>query len=146
MTTTTINDTLVHLESLYKAYNEVLDSAKQQLQELDITDDAIDRLADRLTLNVSFLEAVTKDLKNHQGDLLSAMSGDMQDALVRKLSQHVWDKLESSLEDALNDRFNELLNSNTVADKVRSYVLGQAEVKSALDIKSAMAMVIEQVM
>ena len=53
MTTTTINDTLVHLESLYKAYNEVLDSAKRQLQDLDITDDAIDRLADRMALTLT---------------------------------------------------------------------------------------------
>lgn len=143
--TTTINNTLVHLESLYKAYDEILGQAKSQLESLEVDDTQMGRIVDKLTNDIDFLTAVTKQLKEHQGNLMSAMTGELEDALVDKMAARVWSKLESSLEDALNDRFNELLNSQSVADKVRSYVLGQEEVKNALDVKAAMALVIEHV-
>ena len=95
--------------------------------------------------NHDFMTAMLAELRIAQADMLANMSTHMEDSLTVKLSQKVWDRLEDSLENALNDRFNELLNSHTVADKVRSYVLNQEGIKEALDIKAAMALVVEHV-
>lgn len=145
MTTATINDTLVHLESLHTAYSEILEQAKSQLEALDISDTTVSRVSSQILRSDEFIVKVTSELRTTQANLLANITTQMEEALAEKLSQKVWEKLESSLEDALNDRFNELLNSQSVADRVRSYVLGQQEVKDALDVKAAMALVIEHV-
>ena len=143
--TTTINNTLVHLESLYKAYDEILGQAKSQLESLEVDDTQMGRIVDKLTNDIDFLTAVTKQLKEHQGNLMSAMTGELEDALVDKMAARVWSKLESSLEDALNDRFNELMNSEAVSEKVYEYIIGREDFIAALDIRNAMAMIVKQV-
>ena len=146
MTTATINDTLVHLESLHTAYSEILEQAKAQLEALEISDATISRMTTELLDSREFMSKITSETRLVQRTMLDAIDASMEEALAEKLSQKVWNKLESSLENALNDRFNELLNSTSVADRVRSYILGQQEVKDALEVKAAMALVIEQVM
>ena len=47
-TTAQLNDTIVQLESLYNAYNEILDSAKTQLEDLQMTDEDVKNLAARI--------------------------------------------------------------------------------------------------
>ena len=146
MTTATINDTLVHLESLHTAYSEILEQAKAQLEALEISDATISRMTSELLDSREFMTKITSETREVQRNMLDSIDASMEEALAEKLSQKVWNKLESSLENALNDRFNELLNSTSVADRVRSYILGQQEVKDALEVKGAMALVIEQVM
>ena len=145
MTTATINDTLVHLDSLYTAYNEILEQAKVQLEALEISDSTITRMTSELLDSREFMTKITSETREVQRNMLDSIDESMEEALAEKLSQKVWNKLESSLENALNDRFNELLNSQSVADKVRSYILGQQEIKDALSVKAAMACVVEQV-
>lgn len=68
MTTTSINDITVDLHNLYNAYSAVLDQAKSQLESIALSDDDIQRLADKVLHNPSVTARVVDHLLDRLDD------------------------------------------------------------------------------
>ena len=145
MTTTTINDTLVQLEALHTAYNEILEQAKQQLESLDATDSQIARIAEQLEgserLQTAAKEAAVTSF------VTSIADGDLAFWRGRQFVQKISDFVVEQVKDEINTYVRDLLNEQKVLDMIDNRLARQItqsnEIVTALEAKRALKTLID---
>ena len=144
MTTTTINDTLVQLEALHTAYNEILEQAKQQLESLDATDSQITRIAEKLEgserLQTAAKEAAVTSF------VTSIADGDLAFWRGRQFVQKISDLVVEQVKDEINSYVRNLLNEENVIKMIDTRVQRQVtqsdEITTAIEAKRALKLLI----
>ena len=145
MTTTTINDTLVQLESLYNAYNEILEQAKAQLEAFDVTDAQIERVAERLErsdkLQEAAKEAAVTDFARSVAD------GELDFWRGRQFVQKISDMVIEQVKKDINEYVGNLLQEDAVTRlidrRLAERVNDASEIKTAIEAKRALKALIE---
>ena len=140
MTTTTINDTLVQLEALHTAYNEILKQAQAQLESLDVSDGQIARIAEKLEDSEKLQEAAKETAIT--SFVASMADGDLDFWRGRQFVQKISDLVTQQVKDEINNYVQNLLNEEKVIQmidrRVEREVTQSGDITTALEAKRAL--------
>ena len=144
MTTETIESQVVHLESLYNAYEQILDQAKQQLETLEVTASTIDKLAESLKDNSSFRSSVTTAMMNEIRRDLNHMDNDVWNCyatapFLREIASKVVELAKPEIKQLIVDLIDSEVNSTRLQRKIEAKILEHDGIESALKIQKAVA-------
>ena len=146
MTTTKINDTLVQLESLYTAYDEILRQAKEQLESFDVTDQQISRVAAKLEGNKEIAEAAKQAAI---ADFVQAVNNnDLDFWRGRQFVDKISELVINQVKDEINDYVRNLLNENEVIEmidrRLAQRITQNNEIMNAMQVSGALKMLKEE--
>lgn len=144
MTTETIESQVVHLESLYNAYAQILDQAKQQLETLEVTTSTIDKLAESLKENSSFRSSVTSTMMNELRQDLNHMDNDVWNQyatapFLRAIATKVVELAKPEIKQLIVDLIDSEVNSSRLERKIEAKILEHDGIESALKIQKTIA-------
>ena len=144
MTTETIESQVVHLESLYNAYAQILDQAKQQLETLEVTTATVDKLAASLKDNSSFRSSVTSAMMNELRQDLNHMDNDVWNQyatapFLRAIAAKVVELAKPEIKELIVDLIDREVNSSRLERKIQAKILENDGIESALKIQKAIA-------
>ena len=144
MTTETIESQVVHLESLYNAYSQILDQAKQQLETLEVTTATVDKLAASLKDNSSFRSSVTSAMMNELRQDLNHMDNDVWNCyatapFLRTIATKVVELAKPEIKDLIVNLINEVVDGSRLERKIEAKILEHDGIESALKIQKAIA-------
>ena len=88
MTTQQLDETIVQLDRLYKAYSEIFEQAKSQLETLTLSNEDVKKLAGRLAQQEDFNEVVINRLNHSLIDTLKALTEEQYNTLYS--SNQLW--------------------------------------------------------
>lgn len=114
--TTDISGITLQLDNLYTAYAAILEQAKQQLETLEISDDQVDRIADRCSRRLA--DDVTGRLYDTlRREIVAAeetnQSHWLLDALERRISTTVARRITSDIEAIVEESARQYLRSES---------------------------------
>ena len=145
MTTTTLNDTLVQLETLYNAYNEILDQAKAQLESFDVTDAQIGRVAEKLESSEKLQEAAKQAAITDFAQ--SIAENDLDFWRGRQFVSKISDLVVEQVKDEINTYMRNLLNEQKIIDMIDNRLAMQvsqsSEIVTAIEAKRALKKLID---
>ena len=144
MSTQTIDSQIVHLESLYKAYAEILDQAKQQLETLEVTASTVEKLATSLKENSSFRSSITQLMMNELRNDLNNMDHDVWNCyatapFLKEIAKKVVELAKPEIKQVIVDLIESEVNSPQLRRKLEAKVLEHDGIESALKIQKAIA-------
>ena len=144
MTTTTLNDTLVQLEALHTAYNEILLQAKEQLESFDVTDQQISRVAAKLESNKEIAEAAKQAAI---ADFVQAVNNnDLDFWRGRQFVDKISELVVTQVKDEINDYVRNLLNENKVIEmidrRLAQRITDNNELMNAMQVQGALKILI----
>ena len=145
MTTTTINDTLVQLEALVTAYDEILTQAKEQLENFDVTDAQIKRVATALESNKEVVEAAKQAAI---ADFVQSIGRNEMDfwrgrQFVQKISDLVVEEVKKEINDYVRNMLNEQKVMDLVDRRLEAQITKSNEIVTAVEAKRALKKLIE---
>ena len=144
MTTTTINDTLVQLEALHTAYNEILQQAKEQLESFDVSDDQIKRVADKLENSVTVqnaakhaaIESFVRSINENELDFWRG----------RQFVDKIAELVITQVKDEINDYVRGLIREEKVLDmidrRLADRITTNNELMNAMQVQGALKILI----
>ena len=142
MTTETIESQVVHLESLYKAYGQILDQAKQQLENLEVTPSTIESLSQAISTSGQFKETIAASVLNSIRTDLRTMDSNTWNtyatsAFLRETAARVVDIAKPEIKQLIETLISEVLNSPAMEKQIENKILQHDGVESALKIQKA---------
>ena len=147
-TTAQLNDTIVQLESLYNAYNEILDSAKTQLEDLQMTDEDVKNLAAKIgrldgfrdeTANAVYRK-VLADLKEGDESLFESY---LNKQVLAKLAERLMDLVKKEIAEYIDLKVNQIVDSYKVERALSDKLKENDAINSALAIQKAVSQIIK---
>ncbi len=139
-TTTQLEQTTVLLESLYSSYAALLEDAKQQLAEIDITDTAVDKICTKLKSDSTF----KRNLGSSTAEELSAniVNNEPESSAQRRLIDHIATQVGNQLGDALQVQLDaklaEYLQSGIIERAIEAHITNSPELQSAIATKATL--------
>ena len=145
MTTTSINDTLVQLEKLHKAYSDILEQAKEQLESLTLSDQDAATLARRLsTIDIfrnTIVSCLYDMLKSDAQSLTSEEFLDMYDAraFVRVVADRILDLSKDEISQFVNQEVRKIVESRAIETVIERRINEHDAIKHALALQKFVA-------
>ena len=145
--TAELEGTLVQLDTLYKSYETVLQSAQEQLEALSLSNSDYDKLLERALCNQDLLtklsnsaslrviEAITKD-----------DGGRITDYLTKEVTARVSKELEETLEKRLADVVTAIIDSETFERAVDVKMCENQTIKDSIDVTATLKSLVSKVM
>ena len=141
-TTTQLEQTTVLLESLHASYGAILEEAKQQLEKVDITDTAIDRITDGLTNNANLLRRVSRISCDGMIERIINETGDVSDSrekkLIDTLAAAVGNRLGDALQVQLDTQLKAFFDSGVIEKAIEDRITKNPELLSAVQTKATL--------
>ena len=140
--TVQLQDTLTNLDSLYVAYNALLQDAKSQLESLDfeLSDSDSDGIVQKLRIRSDFRKSVAESLMMQLTEMINDESADFQDsvlfnALLRTITKRVEQSVTDHFHDMINTQVARILQSPELASKVERAVLEHPMIHTATETR-----------
>ena len=145
MTTTSINDTLVQLESLYTAYDEILKQAKEQLESFDVTDSQITRVATKLEGNKEIQEAAKQAAIT---DFVRAVGeNDLDFWRGRQFVDKIAEMVIAQVKDEVNRYVRDLLNDQDIIQMIdrraEERITQNTQLTNAMNVQGALTVLMK---
>lgn len=140
--TVQLQDTLTNLDSLYVAYNALLQDAKSQLESLnfELSDSDSDSIVQKLRLRSDFRKSVAESLMMQLTEMIKDESADFEDSvlfnsLLRSITKRVEQHITDHFYDMLNTQVAKLLQSPELTSKVERAVLEHPMIHTATETR-----------
>ena len=122
-----LETTLVQLDALYKAYDSLLESAKEQLETLDVSEAQLDTIAVKIRQNNEFSSLVRNTVRDRLYDLLRSSEEEAENiafrGIVKSLTDRVWADMVPMVQSQIDETVKEAI--------IKADVTGQVETKVA---------------
>ena len=144
MTTVNLNDTLVNLESLHAAYEQILIEARQQLEKVDLTDATVSRVSLELAGSSGFQKACV-------GEVLTSLRNDMRStdteafqtftgkAFVQLVAKEIYKIMTNELADDVNRMVDARVNSSTIDNALAAKITDCDSLNNAIIVRNRLA-------
>mgnify|MGYP001211556032 CR=1 FL=1 len=145
MTTTEINNTLVELESLHKAYAEILEAAKEQLESLEVSDSTITQISDKLSTTTELRQAVARSTFDLMRQFFTENADDADtDCFARGrfidlLSVKVLEAVKKEVQAQISEAVMDVLNTGVIERRLEQKVINNDAINSALLVHKGLA-------
>jgi len=151
MQTTEINGTLVQLESLYNSYNTILDQAKQQLEKIDLDDNARARISEDIAKDKDLRKALSEQLfRDMRDDLQRAdeetMSSYVSSCFVKLVSQKIYEQIEVKIDAYVKQIVDNIFTSDYIEQQLKKKVDANTDIASAITSRDQMRSAIKELM
>ena len=128
--TADLNGITIQLDNLYNAYAAILEQAKQQLENLELSESQVDRIADRCSRRLA--DDVTGRLYDQfRREMLHAEDTDtphwLLDALERRVSSAVTRRITSEIEGTVEESARNYLQSGSFSSYMNDAVSRELE-------------------
>ena len=140
MTTANIDSTLVQLESLHRAYQELLDEAKRQLEGLEVSQSTLESLAEECTSQTPFRSHIAREVYNLfreefvTGDPDPASEVYPRSRFIADIASKVKDSIIRDVKTEITNVVREIVDSNTIHRAIEKMVVENDSIHSALVI------------
>ena len=139
MTTATIQDTTVLLDQLYTGYNEVLQQAQKQLEDIDLSPVQIRTIANTIKDETLFKKDIADKVSNNFRDAIAKEGEDLNiDSLVARLRVRLQSDLESGLAALVNNLAEEAIKQYIASPEFTTKL--DAKVQEYRDIADSVAL------
>ena len=139
MTTATIQDTTVLLDQLYTGYNEVLQQAQKQLEDIDLSPAQIRTISNTVTSDTTFKKDVADKVSNSFRDAIAKEGEDLNiDSLVNRLRTRLQADLEAGLAALVNNLAEEAIKQYIASPEFTEKL--DAKVQEYKDIADSIAL------
>ena len=145
MTTTEINNTLVELESLHKAYAEILEAAKEQLESLEVTDSTLNQIGERVCNTMDFRQSVARSCFDLLRDWFVDNSDDADSESYARsrfldlITVRILDKVKEEVKQQVSAAVLDVLDTGTIERRLERKVLENDAINSALVVQKKLA-------
>lgn len=135
--TVVLSDTVLKLDGLYDSYESVLAQVKDQLGNIDINDDHINRLCQRLKVDKLFISTVSKSAVEILTETLNdATVEDIEkdrrmSGLMKALARHVVFELSEYFAPLLDDKLGEYMTDEKLQEALTTSVKENPRMKRA---------------
>ena len=139
MTTATIQDTTVLLDQLYTGYNEVLQQAQKQLEDIDLSPAQIRTISNTVTSDTTFKKDIADKVSNSFRDAIAKEGEDLNiDSLVNRLRTRLQADLEAGLAALVNNLAEEAIKQYIASPEFTEKL--DAKVQEYKDIADSIAL------
>jgi len=116
----TIGNTTVMLDQLYTSYAEILNQAKSQLENVDVSEEHLGTIVQDLTNNTTFVNElaqilsrkIIRDMESDSSTILDAISKKVLASVERQLSEYYISQLvEATSEYTSSDEFKQAIST-----------------------------------
>ena len=140
MTTTTIESTVVKLDGLHAAYKEVLDQAKQQLEDVDLTPVIINALAARLKddsrlchdCGRAAAHKIKEDIKSEESEILDTYAGK---GLCEAVADRMFEAIKGRIDAYIKEKVLNVIETAQIERLLQEKVLENGTIHEALIIR-----------
>ena len=144
MTTVNLNDTLVNLESLHTAYEQILIEARQQLEKVDVTDDTVSRVSSNLANSSDFKKScVDSILSGLRNDMRSTDTAAFEtytgQAFVELVAKEIYKIMTNQLADDVNRMVDARINSSTIDNALAAKITECDSLNNAIIVRNRLA-------
>jgi hypothetical protein len=151
MQTTELNGTLVQLESLYNSYNTILDQAKQQLEKIDLDDNARKRISEDIAKDTDLRKALSEQLfRDMRSDLQDAdeatMNSYVASNFVQLLSEKIYEQITQKLDNYVKELVDNIFTSDYIERELQKKVDANTDIAKAIRTRSQMKAAIQILM
>jgi len=140
-TTTQLQETTVLLESLHTSYGAILEEAKSQLENIEMTASAITRVTDSLANNSRFqssiktkaVDEMCERLRNNPEDATS-----QEVKLIDTLATAIGKKLGDGLQEQLDAKLKAFFESGIIEAAIQTSIEKNPTLMAALETKATL--------
>jgi len=148
MSTETIESQVVHLESLYKAYGQILEDAKAQLENLQLTAATVERLTTELKGDYVFRGEVATEVCRLMRDDLRSMDAKVWDnystsSLISAIAEKIVAMAKPQIQTLITETLEREVDGAGLARKLERKVMENDSINSALKIQQALASILK---
>ena len=148
MSIETIESQVVHLESLYKAYGQILEDAKAQLENLQLNASTVERLTTELKGDYVFRGEVAAEVCRLLRDDLKSMDEKVWDhystsSLIAAIAEKIVAMAKPQIKQLITDTLVTEVESAGLARKLEQKVLENDSINSALKVQQALASILK---
>ena len=148
---TTFNDTLVQLEKLHTAYSTILEQAKEQLENLELTESTKAELVTSMKRDMGLMDTVAyKVFELIRQDLVEKPEQDpchttqyFYKRLISDVADKVIETIKKEIEQEIGPIVNTALNSATIERALERKVKQNDAIQSALVIQQNLAQIFD---
>jgi len=145
--TAELEGTLVQLDTLYKSYETVLQSAQEQLEALSLSDSDYDKLLERALRNQDLLTKLSNSASLRVIEALTKDDGSrITDYLTKEVTARVSKELEETLEKRLADVVTAIIDSETFERAVDVKMCENQTIKDCIDVTATLKSLVRKVM
>ena len=145
--TAELEGTLVQLDTLYKSYETVLQSAQEQLEALSLSDSDYDKLLERALRNQDLLTKLSNSASLRVIEALLKDDGSrITDYLTKEVTARVSKELEETLEKRLADVVTGIIDSETFERAVDVKMCENQTIKDCIDVTATLKSLVKKVM
>ena len=145
--TAELEGTLVQLDTLYKSYETVLQSAQEQLEALSLSDSDYDKLLERALRNQDLLTKLSNSASLRVIEALLKDDGSrITDYLTKEVTARVSKELEETLEKRLADVVTGIIDSETFERAVDVKMCENQTIKDCIDVTATLKSLVRKVM
>lgn len=141
MTTQTLDETIVQLDKLYKAYHDILEQAKNQLEHLTLSSEDVTNLATRISQHEHFNETIVNQLNNSLVRNLKALTEEQYNTLYSSnrlwqlIAEKVLDQSKREIANFVKECIDKELQSYRVDRIITEKVEEHDAIKSAIVVQ-----------
>ena len=121
--TAELNDTIVALEGLHAGFETILQQAVSQLDELELNEEQLEKIARRVCWNRTLARNVADEVNHNVMEDLK--NEDEESAVIRylenRLTTVVWSRIERKINDEINRQVNNLDLGSVISYHLRRH-------------------------
>lgn len=134
--TAQLGNTTLLLDELYTAYQGIFRSAKDQLQELELDDQQVGRVTDKIVKNKDQMKLITDGISKKVTEQIREADADdlLFNKLVEEMSNRVMTAVGEAIDDIIKDRWKAYLESDECQAALGKQIKLSQDVSTALTI------------
>ena len=141
MATATISDTIVQLEALHKAYYQILEQAKGQLETLELTPTDINRISTALSNEGDFRRMITDQMYRMFTEMIQSPSDEnnassyARSHLISAIANKIIEKTKSEMTTFIQLTVSEQIEQSSIKRDLEKKVMENDAINNALYIQ-----------
>jgi len=141
----------VQLETLYNSYNTILEQAKEQLEKIDLDDNARKRISEDIAKDTDLRKALSEQLfRDMRSDLQDADEATMDSYIasnfVKLLSDKIYEQLEVKIDQYVKQIIDNVFTSDYIENELTKKVKENTDIAQAIRTRIQMKGAIQMLM